>query len=146
MIRRPPRSTRTDTLFPYTTLFRSEMDGRSEMVAGIAQDEVAGTRIRMFGQVNLHRAGLRYRPVIGCGPQGPPRDATAEVQRSVGGNDQAVGLESAQRKVIAIDDLDIQSLQRQDTKIVYGIGQRAVPAGDPGQIGRAHDWTPITYT
>src|SRR3546814_13441795 len=27
MIRRPPRSTRTDTLFPYTTLFRSEMAG-----------------------------------------------------------------------------------------------------------------------
>src|SRR3546814_20395626 len=26
MIRRPPRSTRTDTLFPYTTLFRSEAD------------------------------------------------------------------------------------------------------------------------
>src|SRR3546814_15662224 len=26
MIRRPPRSTRTDTLFPYTTLFRSEQD------------------------------------------------------------------------------------------------------------------------
>src|SRR3546814_1719899 len=27
MIRRPPRSTRTDTLFPYTTLFRSCMRG-----------------------------------------------------------------------------------------------------------------------
>src|SRR3546814_4806789 len=27
MIRRPPRSTRTDTLFPYTTLFRSCTDG-----------------------------------------------------------------------------------------------------------------------
>src|SRR3546814_12149939 len=27
MIRRPPRSTRTDTLFPYTTLFRSHGDG-----------------------------------------------------------------------------------------------------------------------
>src|SRR3546814_3186417 len=26
MIRRPPRSTRTDTLFPYTTLFRSQHD------------------------------------------------------------------------------------------------------------------------
>src|SRR3546814_5463203 len=26
MIRRPPRSTRTDTLFPYTTLFRSGID------------------------------------------------------------------------------------------------------------------------
>src|SRR3546814_9512228 len=28
MIRRPPRSTRTDTLFPYTTLFRSIADAR----------------------------------------------------------------------------------------------------------------------
>src|SRR3546814_1254923 len=27
MIRRPPRSTRTDTPFPYTTLFRSDMHG-----------------------------------------------------------------------------------------------------------------------
>src|SRR3546814_7911202 len=34
MIRRPPRSTRTDTLFPYTTLFRSRdgrLQGRSEL-------------------------------------------------------------------------------------------------------------------
>src|SRR3546814_1243056 len=29
MIRRPPRSTRTDTLFPYTTLFRSTRSGRT---------------------------------------------------------------------------------------------------------------------
>src|SRR3546814_9346618 len=51
MIRRPPRSTRTDTLFPYTTLFRSRIrkrkinmaakevkfgdDARSRMVAGV---------------------------------------------------------------------------------------------------------------
>src|SRR3546814_17134049 len=27
MVRRPPRSTRTDTLFPYTTLFRSNLSG-----------------------------------------------------------------------------------------------------------------------
>src|SRR3546814_10308728 len=33
MIRRPPRSTRTDTLFPYTTLFRSDQHAR----AAIAQ-------------------------------------------------------------------------------------------------------------
>src|SRR3546814_706093 len=32
MIRRPPRSTRTDTLFPYTTLFRSP--GRRPRAAG----------------------------------------------------------------------------------------------------------------
>src|SRR3546814_7159227 len=37
MIRRPPRSTRTDTLFPYTTLFRSEAGGlrTGEAAAGI---------------------------------------------------------------------------------------------------------------
>src|SRR3546814_15514513 len=32
MIRRPPRSTRTDTLFPYTTLFRSEARHESVVV------------------------------------------------------------------------------------------------------------------
>src|SRR3546814_2900520 len=32
MIRRPPRSTRTDTLFPYTTLFRSPHYVRRELV------------------------------------------------------------------------------------------------------------------
>src|SRR3546814_19227862 len=38
MIRRPPRSTRTDTLFPYTTLFRSP---RADPVSG------RGTQARM---------------------------------------------------------------------------------------------------
>src|SRR3546814_4486514 len=32
MIRRPPRSTRTDTLFPYTTLFRSVWKGKANTV------------------------------------------------------------------------------------------------------------------
>src|SRR3546814_10101940 len=36
MIRRPPRSTRTDTRFPYTTLFRSGV-----MTAAMKQDRVA---------------------------------------------------------------------------------------------------------
>src|SRR3546814_10836630 len=31
MIRRPPRSTRTDTLFPYTTLFRSVFDRNTSL-------------------------------------------------------------------------------------------------------------------
>src|SRR3546814_19819839 len=31
MIRRPPRSTRTDTLFPYTTLFRSRPRGPADL-------------------------------------------------------------------------------------------------------------------
>src|SRR3546814_15161664 len=39
MILRPPRSTRTDTLFPYTTLFRSARGGRSaaRTLSGAAQ-------------------------------------------------------------------------------------------------------------
>src|SRR3546814_4282338 len=37
MIRRPPRSTRTDTLFPYTTLFRSLLNSaNSEFPDGLA--------------------------------------------------------------------------------------------------------------
>src|SRR3546814_12770789 len=33
MIRRPPRSTRTDTLFPYTTLFRSDVTSAKEIAS-----------------------------------------------------------------------------------------------------------------
>src|SRR3546814_11507228 len=40
MIRRPPRSTRTDTLFPYTTLFRSERSAFRAAV--IAFDQSSG--------------------------------------------------------------------------------------------------------
>src|SRR3546814_5262696 len=39
MIRRPPRSTRTDTLFPYTTLFRSP--GRADAVLFGGQHTIA---------------------------------------------------------------------------------------------------------
>src|SRR3546814_20926430 len=47
MIRRPPRSTRTDTLFPYTTLFRSrrslldQVAGEQDAVVGQPHDGVA---------------------------------------------------------------------------------------------------------
>src|SRR3546814_6778021 len=41
MIRRPPRSTRTDTLFPYTTLFRSPVDGHlsARLLKGLIRSE-----------------------------------------------------------------------------------------------------------
>src|SRR3546814_14513267 len=53
MIRRPPRSTRTDTLFPYTTLFRSGQFRRS-LSAGTAvkdrrRDQRATTTGRELG-------------------------------------------------------------------------------------------------
>src|SRR3546814_16582752 len=49
MRRRPPRSTRTDTLFPYTTLFRSEMRAPGDWenvlrMAGPDKATVAGVR------------------------------------------------------------------------------------------------------
>src|SRR3546814_4441347 len=63
MIRRPPRSTRTDTLFPYTTLFRSagirilrQHDWRHRRAAGARAFPVEG-RI----------AASRSRPQCGCG-------------------------------------------------------------------------------
>src|SRR3546814_20543522 len=37
MLRRPPRSTRTDTLFPYTTLFRSAGDGTRRLQRRLGQ-------------------------------------------------------------------------------------------------------------
>src|SRR3546814_11887476 len=49
MIRRPPRSTRTDTLFPYTTLFRSR-----EEVAGDGRVEPATARRRRCVFVSCH--------------------------------------------------------------------------------------------
>src|SRR3546814_4458862 len=55
MIRRPPRSTRTDTLFPYTTLFRS--DGRGFHVDGACLGGSAGAGIRAAAV----RAGDRRR-------------------------------------------------------------------------------------
>src|SRR3546814_6661013 len=53
MIRRPPRSTRTDTLFPYTTLFRSIMYKAFE-IAGYSQAEVDAN---FSGMINAFKFG-----------------------------------------------------------------------------------------
>src|SRR3546814_6089938 len=52
MIRRPPRSTRTDTLFPYTTLFRSVC----HLYVDAAADPAAATRLAVDGK--LSRPGV----------------------------------------------------------------------------------------
>src|SRR3546814_19062125 len=49
MIRRPPRSTRTDTLFPYTTLFRS--DGASNPFQTVQREDV-GLTLRIRPQIS----------------------------------------------------------------------------------------------
>src|SRR3546814_14402422 len=52
MIRRPPRSTRTDTLFPYTTLFRSDLlqvgvlRGEAALRGGIDQQHGLAAELR----------------------------------------------------------------------------------------------------
>src|SRR3546814_2201424 len=53
MIRRPPRSTRTDTLFPYTTLFRSLV---VEVILPVAGDALAQKALRV-GLARLPAAG-----------------------------------------------------------------------------------------
>src|SRR3546814_4440209 len=50
MIRRPPRSTRTDTLFPYTTLFRSP----SRRTFCMTEDLITATDVRV-GRISLNR-------------------------------------------------------------------------------------------
>src|SRR3546814_18631492 len=58
MIRRPPRSTRTDTLFPYTTLVRSKYELRD--MAGMSTNEPTclpeySARAAELGQRNAER-------------------------------------------------------------------------------------------
>src|SRR3546814_431427 len=57
MIRRPPRSTRTDTLFPYTTLFRSPDDDgwpedgyRGDYIADVARAFLDGASVEVEGR------------------------------------------------------------------------------------------------
>src|SRR3546814_12081476 len=68
MIRRPPRSTRTDTLFPYTTLFRSrsncgvpmpdeKQDGRKLQVAN-ARPEDSGRGLARLSRMTMAALGL----------------------------------------------------------------------------------------
>src|SRR3546814_1375657 len=49
MIRRPPRSTRTDTLFPYTTLFRSVIDRTHFPIGPLIGEHLKDGRIETSG-------------------------------------------------------------------------------------------------
>src|SRR3546814_439862 len=73
MIRQPPRSTRTDTLFPYTTLFRSARNealvavrrrvGEGVQRAGVL-DDAADVEQRHLGQVGIAGAGEERLAVL----------------------------------------------------------------------------------
>src|SRR3546814_8759714 len=68
MIRRPPRSTRTDTLFPYTTLFRSvhdrivqqfQIDGAAAKAKSVAEKIAAKVNKGTDLSKALNESGLR---------------------------------------------------------------------------------------
>src|SRR3546814_8873476 len=58
MRRRPPRSTRTDTLFPYTTLFRSELFGY-ERGAFTGADQARPGKIELAHRSEEHTSELQ---------------------------------------------------------------------------------------
>src|SRR3546814_1809662 len=80
MIRRPPRSTRTDTLFPYTTLFRSRKAvGIADDRAFLAAPDVAARRLGLpVGEPALRRVALRDN----LGPQDQHIDSRIAPRRS----------------------------------------------------------------
>src|SRR3546814_18901714 len=71
MIRRPPRSTRTDTLFPYTTLFRSGILGTGAAIRVVIverSDSIApdmGPNARPLIVSALQEAGVETRLGVG---------------------------------------------------------------------------------
>src|SRR3546814_8142383 len=86
MIRRPPRSTRTDTLFPYTTLFRSPQKEQPHAATG--QHATAGRTL----SPELGRTPDPVQPQHPRRPDGvpgqpaaprPARDANAHTRRGL---------------------------------------------------------------
>src|SRR3546814_16771919 len=90
MIRRPPRSTRTYTLFPYTTLFRSFVDQRAELriaprLPPALDRPDAGSRGKAFARgERFGRGGCRARSEVGSG-------AAREQTQKDGGRDRETG-------------------------------------------------------
>src|SRR3546814_2712178 len=78
MIRRPPRSTRTDTLFPYTTLFRSEDRYERPRVLDCRAEGLAERDDDLDGTDEVVEEGGQLFVVLGC----HPRQCCAEIGRA----------------------------------------------------------------
>src|SRR3546814_10893525 len=63
MIRRPPRSTRTDTLFPYTTLFRSVDPERGSFILALLIIYIGGALALFALRVGAVREGQQFAAV-----------------------------------------------------------------------------------
>src|SRR3546814_1659024 len=82
MIRRPPRATRTDTLFPYTTLFRSSLDRAAEKFGVGEPDPLDLLPIGLGGGVPAAANDRRLQPIAALGIGIPFRseEHTSELQ------------------------------------------------------------------
>src|SRR3546814_18804971 len=65
MIRRPPRSTRTDTLFPYTTLFRSGLKLERLMVEATGEEIEAALERIVSQQKSFEEAPKTHKAAFG---------------------------------------------------------------------------------
>src|SRR3546814_10456423 len=68
MIRRPPRSTRTDTLFPYTTLFRSPYTHSGVMASAVAMNKPMAKDIWRAQGLPLAEGKVVHRSAFSAGP------------------------------------------------------------------------------
>src|SRR3546814_6037274 len=77
MVRRPPRSTRTDTLFPYTTLFRSWLAGPSRRTDVLRRHggNLASAR---YARRPARREHFAIAQTTGCGGRQPLRPRSEE--------------------------------------------------------------------
>src|SRR3546814_13804865 len=67
MLLRPPRSTRTDTLFPYTTLFRAGAEGAQGMAEMCDENRIRACLNVRFDKLDKVAASVVHR-AVGLGP------------------------------------------------------------------------------
>src|SRR3546814_11698037 len=118
MIRRPPRSTRTDTLFPYPTLFRSRHDVAQDRL----DDLLDAPRIEE-GRAERHDLWAQHEEsaVGGDVAQPPERPPAAPRGRRAQAGERR-NLDQGLLRMIQIECMDHRTPPRQDRKSV-GWGQ-----------------------
>src|SRR3546814_6974549 len=100
MSRRPPRSTLTDTLFPYTTLFRSDLSARTRGIGTVGYNPGLESSVPVFidgvyrsrSGIGLNELGEIDRVEVQRGPQG-----------TLGGRNSSAGLISIYSKKPAFE-------------------------------------------
>src|SRR3546814_9024774 len=148
MIRRPPRSTRTDTLFPYTTLFRSRPNGvRVNERLCLLLKSLAQTMERRHGR---RSTGTRYlrarstdaRAVARSHCTGARRgwlDRSADTRRAVRLCGSRFSRPRAAPARLAVGTRGVPVPGAVCLAVLRG-----VPRWPPAEIGRAHVCTPVT--